>query len=752
MRLFSLFCIQLISSITYSQGFFDITAVQRVDINFFDDDWDHQLDSLASLGIGTGSGTERILAQVYINGVFFDSCGVRYKGNSSMDTTSNKNPFNIDLNYTIAGQEYQGKDKIKLANCFTDPSMVREALSYEIANRYMDCSRANFVELYINTGYRGIYTNTESIDNEFLNKFYGNSTNPFFKCDPVSFDIYGDNSNLAFQPDTMAYDTLYDMKSAFGLAALQDFTYQLEFEPETIGDYLDVDRALWFLAVSSALVHNDGYTAFAHNFYFYKMENGKWSIILWDVNMSFGGLLWNGTNLLPLGLPALQNQDPFLHEAAYDFRPLIAQLLSNPMYRRMYIAHYKTIMAENISNGYYLDRAETMQNLIDSYVADEPYNPYSYSDFTSNVYDNVGFWFDLRPGLETLMEARDSYISGLPSFNFTQPTISAVSSYPSEPEAYTSITITASVIDAAYVTLGYRYNQFDSFITAEMFDDGAHDDGAAGDGVYGVSIPILGMDVDYYIYAENANAGKFSPLRAAYEYYTISPKKGLVINEISADNGTIAADEDGDFDDWIELYNNSVENIALLGYHLSDDADNLTKWTFPSVTIAPGEYLILWADSDSMAASGLHTNFRLSAGGEVLTLTNTSLQLVDQLDFIDQYENITFGRFPNGIGEFDYLIPTFNGENGLPVGIDNVAPVLKEFTIYPNPVNTELTLSYTDHYEGMIRIFNLNGQLVYSVRMQNTPTLKIDCSFLETGVYVITDEAGRFEKLIVQQN
>ena len=115
----------------------------------------------------------------------------------------------------------QGKDKIKLANCYTDPSMVREALSYELANQYMDCPQASFIELYINTEYRGIYTNTESVDNEFLNQHYGSSGNSFFKCDPTSFEIFGDNSNLAYHTDIMVYDTLYDMKSETGLEELQ---------------------------------------------------------------------------------------------------------------------------------------------------------------------------------------------------------------------------------------------------------------------------------------------------------------------------------------------------------------------------------------------------------------------------------------------------------------------------------------------------------------------------------------------------
>ena len=84
-----------------AQSVFNINVVHKVEITFFDENWDHLLDSLASEGTGTGSGTGRILADVTINGTELDSCGVRHKGNSSMDTTSNKNPFNIDLNYIV---------------------------------------------------------------------------------------------------------------------------------------------------------------------------------------------------------------------------------------------------------------------------------------------------------------------------------------------------------------------------------------------------------------------------------------------------------------------------------------------------------------------------------------------------------------------------------------------------------------------------------------------------------------------------
>lgn len=71
--------------------------------------------------------------------------------------------------------------------------------------------------------------------------------------------------------------------------------------------------------------------------------------------------------------------------------------------------------------------------------------------------------------------------------------------------------------------------------------------------------------------------------------------QSLAINEIMTSNGSTMADEDGDYEDWIELYNYGAEAISLAGYGLTDDESNLFRWVFPNVTINPGEYLIVWA-------------------------------------------------------------------------------------------------------------------------------------------------------------
>ena len=735
----------LISFTGFGQYIFDPNYIHNIEIDFYDANWDHLLDSMATANSGTGSGTGRILATVTIDGNPFDSCGVRYKGNSSMDTTSNKNPFNIDLNYVIPGQEYHGKDKFKLANCFADPSMIREALTYELANQYMDCPRASFTKLHINGGYRGLYTNTESIDNEFLDQHFGSSSNPFFKCDPNSFELYGDNSNLAYHSDSMAYDTLYDMKSMYGLAELQALTYELEFNPGSIETYLDVDRVLWFLALSSALVHNDGYTAFAHNFYVYKQDNGRWAIVLWDVNMSFGGLLWNGENFFPLETIDLQEQDPFIHASTPGFRPLIVQLLSIPKYRKAYVAHFRTIIEENVDNNYYMQRAQFWHDLIDPEVPNEPYPFYTYNDFLSNITTDYGTWFDLRPGIENLMQGRQTYLYTLPDFNYTQPDISNVQA-PIEPDPFTTVTITAEVTQETSVWLGYRDHQYDVFTRVQMFDDGLHNDGAAGDDIYGIDIPIGTADVQYYIYAQNNDAAKFYPVRAEYEFLTLSPKKGLVINELSANNQSIMADQAGDYDDWIEFYNNTDQPILLNSYFLSDDPQNLFKWLLPNYTIQPDSYFFVWADNEITEGSD-HANFKLNSNGESLYLSTIADSIIDFVEYPNQYPDITYGRYPNGTGPFNYLLPTFAAENTTLAG--QTENEIQEMAVYPNPCQTETTIRVENYTETEVYLFNISGQLVKKTKLTGTQ-IKLNVGDLPKGTYIVKLGTGQAEKIIVQ--
>ncbi|MBX3427841.1 MAG: CotH kinase family protein [Pirellulales bacterium] len=97
-----------------------------------------------------------------------------------------------------------------------------------------------------------------------------------------------------------------------------------------------------------------------------------------------------------------------------------------------------------------------------------------------------------------------------------------------------------------------------------------------------------------------------------------------IITEFMASNDSTLYDGYGIPSDWIELFNAGDQPVDLAGYALTDNAQDLQKWTFPSATLAPGQYLVVFASGNGVADNqgNLHANFALAAGGEYLALSD----------------------------------------------------------------------------------------------------------------------------------
>jgi hypothetical protein len=110
-----------------------------------------------------------------------------------------------------------------------------------------------------------------------------------------------------------------------------------------------------------------------------------------------------------------------------------------------------------------------------------------------------------------------------------------------------------------------------------------------------------------------------------------------VISEIVADNNTGLQDEDEAFVDWIELYNPEDAPFDLAGYFLTDSfEDQPERWTFPAVTMSAYGYLIVYASGKNRRSpdTNLHTNFKLTSGGESLSLVNPDgAEIIDSITF-----------------------------------------------------------------------------------------------------------------------
>ncbi|MFA7688629.1 MAG: lamin tail domain-containing protein [Bacilli bacterium] len=116
----------------------------------------------------------------------------------------------------------------------------------------------------------------------------------------------------------------------------------------------------------------------------------------------------------------------------------------------------------------------------------------------------------------------------------------------------------------------------------------------------------------------------------------------LIITEVMSSNDGAYADENGDFYDWVELYNGTSKEINLYNYGLSDLA-NEVKWVFPEYRIKPKEYLVVFLAGKNK--EGLYANFKLnSSGGESLVLRNANGKVIDALDTVKIKKNQSLMR------------------------------------------------------------------------------------------------------------
>ena len=747
----------LVFAKTFSQDLYDINTIQTIEIVFAQSNWDALLDAEKA---ADNNYTEA--QSVTINGTVFNQVGVKYKGNSSYNANQTKNPFHIELD-TYVDQNYNGFTDLKLSNVIFDPSFVRETVSYNIVRQYMHAPQANYANVYVNGNLIGLYTNVESVSKKFVNNHFGSNDNAFFSCSPPagaspqsndfpSLEYLGTNSSNYVDAYEIKSDDDTDPSVAVAdWNELIELTNILNNNTANIETVLDVDRAIWMLALDNVLVNLDSYIGlFKQNYYLYRDDNGRFNSVMWDLNMSFGtfgmtGEPGGGGPPGPgggLSTTEKAQLDHLLHDTDTSF-PLISKLLAIPRYKKMYLAHYKTILTEQITNSNYLTLANDYQAIISTAVQADTNKFYSNAQFTGNINTDYSLGMNTAAGLSNLMNARGNYLSALSDFTVTQPTISNVVPSNTSPQIGNTISITSNVINTNTnaVFLGYRNNQNAPFTKVSMFDDGAHNDGAANDGVYGVDLAIADVYTQYYIYAENNNIGAFSPARAEHEFYTIDATYAtiavgdLVINEIMASNATTAADQDGEFDDWVELYNNSASTVSLDNLYLSDDATDLLAWQFPAgLTLAPNSYLIVWCDKDDDQA-GLHADLKFSAGGESAILSYADGTIIENIAFGAQTEDMGYARVPNGTGNFVIQAPTFNANNeSLSVNDFNFAANVK---VYPNPTSNFVMIENTTVKIENVAIYNLQGQLLFQNKYENSTKIELDFSAYAKGIYMV---------------
>lgn len=268
---------------SYVSQVFNHNKVTTVDIELSDDDWKDMLNNPLKEEVKE--------ATVTVNGKKLEHVGVRTKGNLSLrevanDDDSDRYSLKLDFDYYNDEQSLYGLKKLNLNNNYSDATQMREYLSYQLMEK-MGLPTPSYAYMYVtvNGKDRGLFLGVEQVDETFLAKNFETNTGALYKPD-------GTGSDLKWISDDLDDYTGLNVKTKIdedSENATVDFLKAINNKGKSLEDTANVDNLLRYFAVNTALVNLDSYQGnLKHNYYLYE-ENGKFNIIPWDYNMSFGG-------------------------------------------------------------------------------------------------------------------------------------------------------------------------------------------------------------------------------------------------------------------------------------------------------------------------------------------------------------------------------------------------------------------------------------------------------------------------------
>jgi hypothetical protein len=746
----------LLSGTKLSTGLYDENTLEEIRLYF------PQTNYWTLLTQNYNSKTD-IPARLRYQGVDYDSVGVRFKGQTSyFMNNSQKKSFNISMDFVKNGQKLKGYKTLNLNNSFQDASFMREVLYYRLIRKHSPAAKANFVRLYINDQDWGVYQNVQQLNKDFLEEWYESNDGVNIRADVPDGTstgpgggggMWGDGTAALnyLGSDTAIYQKYYTLKSSGPKDPWQRLIKACMVLNQTpIADldkvaplYFDVDKILWHLACEIAFSDDDSYVYKGKmDYYLYQdAETERFATYDYDGNsvMKNQNVSWS----------------VFYNEQKVNY-PLLNKLLKVPAYRQRYLAHMRTIARDLMDPDRVNQLITQYDNLIRQAVFADPKKTTSNNAYTTEL-----------NALKNFINNRRNNILSNAEVNVTPPVVTNAM-YNNGYQDWGIVKSGDNVIVSASITHPNGIKQANVFwgeglsglfVPVSMNDEGKDGDQTANDGVYSAMLPKSnpGILVKFYIEAVANNPAEtrsYFPPGAEHElmYYKVSTEavqnKTLVINEFMASNTGIVKDEFGDNDDWIELYNTTGQDIDMSGYYISDKLDNPTKFKFANgVTIPAFGYLIVWADENG-SQGPLHANFKLSADGEAIILSDNNLNILDSLTFGPQVTNKSAARKPNGTGNFVIGDHTFNKNNDSTSATEEQeADFRNDILLFPNPTSQTIFIQSLEKYSEPIYILDITGQQVLKFSGYNAST-GLDISTLQQGIYLLKAESS-IEKFVI---
>ena len=192
--------------------------------------------------------------------------------------------------------------------------------------------------------------------------------------------------------------------------------------------------------------------------------------------------------------------------------------------------------------------------------------------------------------------------------------------------------------------------------------------------------------------------------------YGFNYPQNLVINEIMSSNSVTLADKSGEYPDWLEIYNLGTTDATLTGCGLTDDPAVPMKWVFPAGVIKSHKFLVVFCSGVSKTSdfTDLHTNFKINASGETLTISNSSVVIIDQVTVGPLPPDVSYGRKPDGTPTWIYFSVATPGSANSSTGYSGITDA-PQFSQIGGFFSGTVSISIGESTPGASVKYTLNG-------------------------------------------
>lgn len=440
------------SQYTYAEHIFQDDTVNEINIEIDEADWQDMLDNPLE--------EEYHKANITINGETVGNVAIRTKGNNSLTSVassdSDRYSFKIDFDYYDNNGNYYGLKKLCLNNNYSDNSSMREYISYKIMGELgLDVPECAYSHITVNGEEWGLYLAVEPVDEVFLAEHFADATGDLYKPEGMGYT----GADLVYNGDDISAYTGLNLKTNLNSSDGKEILALMQAleDGEGLEKVLDVEKALKYIAANVALANFDSYLGnTTHNFYLYE-ENGRFTIIPWDMNLAFGGF---GGGEVDIYEPTKQSMGGFgggdkrkdtqdnnavtnaaeNTEAQADAnnqpqppdnadmqgmpsmdsgeKPLVTTLLENETYRSMYEGYLKEIAEKYFTQEYMTALVTKIHDLIAPYVQNDPTAFCTYEEFEQACSTDPTDQYSLVYYAVNMAESIENQLNGgEPTFN-----------------------------------------------------------------------------------------------------------------------------------------------------------------------------------------------------------------------------------------------------------------------------------------------------------------------------------------------